>query len=172
MVERKPFSNEPSKQNVPEFSDEELVAYCGINCKNCRERSRRRVELARLFKESLQELPLEFFSETFPPFKNIKQIMDFLEFLPQLGQMQTSCTSEKSPCGNPTCEIRNCVKEKGFRTCAECAEYVTCSKLRLIDLGPYHETLISDLDLIKEKGLEHYATEKVAKFKLEPIIID
>jgi len=170
MVEKKPFRNEPSKQNVPEFSDEELVAYCGINCRNCRERSRRRVELARLFKESLQELPLEYFSENLPPFKNIKQIMDFLEFLPQLGQMQTCCTSEKSPCGLPTCEIRNCVKEKAFRTCAECADYVTCSKLDF--LGPYRETLISDLDLIREKGLEHYAAEKVAKFKLEPIIID
>jgi hypothetical protein len=96
--------------------------------------------------------------------------MDFLEFLPQLGQVQTCCTSEKNPCGNPTCEIRTCVRNKGFRTCAECTDYTTCSKLDF--LKPHHETLISDLDLIKEKGLDYYVSEITAKFKLEPIVID
>jgi hypothetical protein len=169
MVKKKFAKMEPSKQDVFEFSDEELVAYCGINCKNCKARSKRRIELAKSFKESLQELPLELFSQILPPYKNIKQVMDFLEFFPQMGQMQTCCTSEKSPCGNPSCEIRNCVRNKGFRTCAECTDYRTCSKLDF--LKPHHETLMPDLDLIKEKGLNHYVNEKVAKFKLKPLVI-
>ncbi len=170
MAENKPAKKEPSKQNVSEFSDEELVAYCGINCKDCKERSRHCVELARLFKESLQELPLELFSKILPPFKNINQVMDFLEFLPQMGQVQTCCISEKMPCGKPDCEIRICVKNKGYRTCAECTDYRTCSKLDF--LKPHHETLLSDLDLIKEKGLDNYVNEIVAKYKLEPITIE
>jgi hypothetical protein len=54
MVEKEFTEMEPSKQDVSEFSDEELVAYCGINCKDCKARSKRRVELAKLFKESLR----------------------------------------------------------------------------------------------------------------------
>jgi len=170
MIKSRPGKKEPSKQNVSEFSDKDLVAYCGINCKDCKARSKRRVELAKLFKESLQELPLELFSEILPPFKNVNQVMDFLEFLPQLGQVQTCCISEKMPCGKPDCEIRICVKNKGFRTCAECADYRTCTKLDF--LKPHHETLLSDLDLIKEKGLDHYVNEIIAKYKLEPITIE
>ncbi len=161
---------EPFKQNLSEFSDEELVAYCGINCKDCKARSKRRIELARLLKESLEELPLELFSEILPSFKNVRQVMDFLEFLPQMGQAQTCCTSAKMACGNPDCEIRICVKNKGIRTCAECADYTTCSKLDF--LKSHHETLISDLDLINEKGLDHYVNEIVAKSKLETITIE
>ena len=155
---------------VVEFSDEDLVAYCGINCKECKTSSKRRVELAKLFKESLEELPLELFSQIFPPFKNISQVMDFLEFLPQLGLMQTCCTSKVEPCGKPDCEIRVCVRNKGLRTCAECEDYRTCSKLDF--LKPHHKTLVSDLDLIREKGLDHYVNEVVAKYRLEPIVID
>ena len=159
-----------AKQKAPLFSDEELVAFCGINCKDCKARSERRLQLAKLFKESLQELPLNLFKEILPPFKNVDQVVEFLEFLPQLGGMQTCCISTKEPCGSPTCEIRICVKNKGYRTCAECTTYRTCPKLEF--LKPHHVTLLSDLDLIKEKGIDHYINEVIAKYKLEPIIID
>lgn len=153
-----------------QYSDEELVAYCGINCKDCRAHSERRLLLIKYFKESLQELPLELFSKIIPQFKNIKQIMEFLDFLPQLGGTQTCCTFKETPCGKPDCEIRTCVKVKGIRTCAECGDYATCSKLDF--LKPGHPTLISDLDFIKEKGFDTYVKEVVSKFKMEPLVIE
>ena len=159
-----------AKQKTSPFSDEELVAYCGINCKDCRARSERRLQLAKLFKASLQELPLDLFKEILPPFKNVDQVMRFLEFLPQLSGTQTCCTSTKETCGNPTCEIRTCVRNKGYRTCAECTEYRTCSKLDF--LKPHHATLLSDLDFIKKSGFDQYVAEIIAKYKLKPIIID
>ena len=159
----------PVKPKGSQFSDEELVAFCGINCKDCKTRSERRLELAKLFKESLQELPLDLFKEILPPFKNIDQVMQFLEFFPQLGT-QTCCTSTSEPCGNPTCEIRICIKNKGYRTCAECIEYRTCSKLDF--LKPHHLTLMSDLDFIRKNGFDQYVAETIAKYKLKPLIID
>ena len=159
-----------AKQKASPFSDEELVAFCGINCKDCRTRSERRLKLAKLFKESLRELPLEMFKEILPPFKNIDQVMEFLEFVPQLSGTQTCCTSTKQPCGNPTCEIRICVKNNGYRTCAECTEYKTCSRLDF--LKPHHATLLSDLDYIKKNGLDQYVNEIVTKYKTKPVIID
>ena len=157
-------------QKASLFSDEELVAFCGINCKDCKARSERRLKLAKLFKESLQELPLDLFKEILPPFKKVDQVMEFLEFLPQLGGIQTCCTSTKEPCGNPTCEIRTCVRNKGYRTCAECIEYKTCLKLDF--LKPHHATLLSDLDFIKENGFDQYVGQIIAKHKVKPIIID
>jgi len=169
MANKKP-DKASTKQKVPAFSDEELVAFCGINCKDCKARSERRLQLAKLFKESLQELPLDLFKQILPPFKNVDQVMVFLEFFPQLGGMQTCCTSTSEPCGNPTCEIRICVKNNGYRTCAECTEYRTCSKLDF--LKPHHATLLSDLDFIKKNGFDQYVDEVIAKYKLKPIIID
>jgi hypothetical protein len=158
-----------AKQKQATFSDEEMVAFCGINCKNCRARSERRMQLAKSFKESLQELPLDFFKQILPPFKNIDQVIEFLDFLPQLYGTQTCCTSTKQPCGNPVCEIRICAKKSGYRTCAECTLYSTCSKLDF--LKPHHATLLSDLDFIKEKGFDKYVGEIIAKYKLKPIAI-
>lgn len=159
-----------AKKKASLFSDEELVAFCGINCKDCKARSERRLQLAKLFKESLQELPLDLFKEILPPFKKVDQVMEFLEFLPQLGGIQTCCTSTKEPCGNPTCEIRTCVRNKGYRTCAECIEYKTCLKLDF--LKPHHSTLLSDLDFIKKNGFDQYVEQIIAKYKVKPIIID
>ena len=158
-----------TKQKAHAFSDEALVAFCGINCKDCKARSARRLQLANLFKESLQELPLDLFKQILPPFKNVDQVMEFIDFLPQLGA-QTCCTSIKEPCGNPTCEIRVCVKTKGYRTCAECTEYRACSKLDF--LKPHHATLLSDIDYIKNNGFNQYVDEVIAKYKLKPVIID
>ncbi|MEM2108568.1 MAG: DUF3795 domain-containing protein [Candidatus Bathyarchaeia archaeon] len=163
------MDNKKSRKKLA-FSDAELVAYCGINCKDCTARSERRLQLAKLFKESLQELPLDIFREAFPAFKNIDQVMEFLEFLPQLGGMQTCCTSISEPCGDPNCEIRACIKNSGYRTCSECAAYGNC--VRLDFLKPHHPTLLADLDFIKEKGFDQYVTEIVAKHKLKPIIIE
>lgn len=169
MPRKKSISQENPSAPALDYSDEQLVAYCGINCKECKARSRRRVELGVKFKESLEELPLEIFSQILLPFKNIQVVMDFLESLPQIGS-QTCCTDKEMPCGNPACEIRACSQEQGFRTCAECAEHSTCSKLDF--LKPHHPTLMSDLQLIEEKNLDYYINEVVGKFQLNRIIIE
>ncbi len=156
-----------SEKQQPTFSNSDLVAFCGINCKDCQARSQRRVELAKSFKASLQELPLDLFKQIMPPFKNIDEVMAFLDFLPMLSGLQTCCTFAQQPCGDPNCGIRNCAKNKGYRTCAECSDYKSCTKLDF--LKPHHKTLIADLDYIKEHGFDRYVAEVVSKFKLEPI---
>ncbi len=169
MVKKK-ITQGSRKQMASVFSDEALVAYCGINCKDCSARSQRRLQLAKMFRQSLQELPLNVFKEILPPFKNVDQVLEFLDFLPQLSGTQTCCTSAKQPCGNPACEIRTCTRIKGFRTCAECTDYETCAKLDF--LKPHHTTLLLDLDFIKEKGFHQYVEEKIAKYKMKPIIVE
>ncbi len=171
MAKKKATTESKVKKLSPGYSDADLVAYCGINCKTCRAKGQQRLQLAAKFKESLQELPLDLFSQILPPFKNIKQVMEFLEAIPRMEGLggQTCCTAADSPCGNPTCGIRICAKAKDIKTCAECADYKTCSKLDF--LKPFHASLIADLDSIKEKGLGQYVTDVITKSKLEPITI-
>jgi len=151
------------------FSDEELLAYCGINCKECKLISNRRMNLAKLFKESLEELPLDSFKKMVPIFKDVDTVLGFLKGFSEFMTYQTCCTASGFPCGKPDCEIRTCVKEKGMRTCVDCGEYKSCTKLNF--LKPHHKTLIQDLDEIKEKGIEKYTEEKIKPLKLEPITI-
>ncbi|WP_287585332.1 DUF3795 domain-containing protein [Candidatus Borrarchaeum sp.] len=153
------------------YSNEDLVAYCGINCKECKAKAKRRGNLANLLKEALKELPLELFREVFPPFKPINEVMEFLEFLPMMSNMQTCCTSTEHPCGDPDCKIRVCIQEKNIRTCAECEEdYKTCVKLDF--LKPGHKTLIEDLDFIKEKGFDAYVEDVIKKYKMDPVTVE
>ncbi|NHI93538.1 MAG: DUF3795 domain-containing protein [Candidatus Lokiarchaeota archaeon] len=166
-------TKEKSNMEKPEikinFSDEELLAYCGINCKECKSLSNRRLTLAKLFKESLEELPLDIFRKIVPIFKDVDTVLGFLTGFTQFMTYQTCCTASGFPCGKPDCEIRICVKEKGIRTCADCVDYVACTKLDF--LKPHHVTLIQDLDEIKEKGVEKYIEGKIKPFKLQPISI-
>ena len=153
------------------YSNEDLVAYCGINCKECRAKAKRRGKLANLLADALKELPLELFREVFPPFKPINEVMEFLEFLPQMSAMQTCCTSTEHPCGDPDCKIRVCVQEKNIRTCAECDEdYSSCIKLDF--LKPGHKTLIEDLDFIKEKGFDSYVADVIKKYKMDSVTVE
>jgi hypothetical protein len=121
------------------------------------------------FKESLQELPLDIFSQIMPPFKNIQVVMDFLNDFTHFSY-QTACTDAAKPCGDPGCVIRSCVQQNGFRTCAECDQYHTCEKLDF--LKPHHLTLISDLDALHEKGFDYHASEVIGKFKLDRMEIE
>ena len=165
--------NEKADIGKPEiksnFSDAEFLAYCGINCKECKSLSNRRMALAKLFKESLEELPLDAFKKMVPIFKDIDTVMGFLTGFTQFISYQTCCTASGFPCGKPDCEIRTCVKQKGMRTCANCSDYAVCAKLDF--LKPHHITLIQDLDEIKENGVDKYVEEKIKPFKLDPVTI-
>ncbi len=170
MPKTKKKSKVKSEKQGKIYSDEDLVAYCGINCKDCRERGFRRSKLGQEFKKALEELPLDVFKQLMPGFEDIDKVMKFLDTFGNFTAMQTCCTCKDHPCGDPQCQIRTCVKKKGYRTCAECSDYQSCSKLDF--LKPHHETLISDLDYIKENGFNNYSKEIVGKFKLQPISID
>ena len=55
----------------------------------------------------------------------------------------------------PPCQIAACCKEKGYRTCAECAEMETCDKL-----GKVRADMAPNLQAIRDKGLDAWAEEQ------------
>jgi len=91
---------------------EKLIACCGIDCATCDART------ATLTNDDvLREKTAKTWAEQFS--------------IPSLPVEMINCTGCReegvkfSHCGE--CEIRNCVKAKGYQTCADCEELDTCA---------------------------------------------
>ncbi len=70
---------------------------------------------------------------------------------------------------HPSCSIITCcVKNNNFETCAECAEF-PCSKLKnwdKYDSFICHRVSLTNLNFIKEKGLELFLTQQKKRIEL------
>ena len=90
---------------------EKLIACCGLNCATCDARNatvRNDDELRKATAASWQKM----FNVSELPYESINCTGCRIE-----GVKFTHCE---------TCQIRNCVKEKGFETCGDCADMDTC----------------------------------------------
>ena len=96
-----------------------------------------------------------------PSFKHYKE---FEQVMSSLIKLFGDCPGCLQGGGDPNCKVRSCAKQKGHRTCAECAENEPCKPL-----APYREGykgLAPALQDIKHKSLKKYAEEvqiKIAK---------
>ncbi len=70
---------------------------------------------------------------------------------------------------HPSCSIITCcVKNHGFETCAECNEF-PCSKIDKWDKYDSiisHRVSLSNLELIKERGIEHFLIQQRKRIEL------
>ncbi|MCK4477724.1 DUF3795 domain-containing protein [Candidatus Bathyarchaeota archaeon] len=140
-----------------------LVGYCGLYCGACaiyqqmiRKRALQLLEVlnAYQFREIAKEAKewdpkLAFYSQ-------------FEEVLQSLMKMFGECPSCLAGGGPPVCVIRDCCREKGFSTCAECKK-MPCDKLK-----PQVQAYGGHLDRlrrIKEIGKEKWAEEMEKKVK-------
>ena len=94
----------------------QLIACCGINCENCDAR------IATITNDNdLREKTAKMWSEMFSADISVASINC------------TGCRIEGPKFNHcTTCEIRNCVTEKGFATCGDCEELDTCQKVSSI----------------------------------------
>lgn len=60
----------------------------------------------------------------------------------------------------PPCEIANCARDRGYRTCAECAEMATCTTL-----DQHREAVAEYLAAIKAQGVEAFAAEQARRLE-------
>ena len=109
-----------------EQRNENLIAYCGLNCAECfgykltvseAAKSLRRELRAAKLKDAWKEIP---FLGEYEPFK---KALDGLAML----RCPKAC---RGGGGNPWCKIRKCCQKKGLEGCWECADFETCNKLK------------------------------------------
>jgi len=128
--------------------DENLVAYCGLNCAECfgyklavseAAKSLRRELRAAKLKGAWKEIP---FLGEYEPFK---KSLDGLAML----RCPKACRGGGGP---PWCKIRRCCQKKGFDGCWECSEFETCKKLR--------KEYIKNIRAIKKMGINVFLKRK------------
>jgi len=138
-----------------------LVGYCGLYCNACGIlQGKIKTAVGNLrdiiagygFDKIMPEL-----SKWEPSFKHYDE---FNQVMDGLVKLFGDCPGCLHGGGDPSCKVRSCAKEKGYRTCAECSEAETCEPL-----APYREgySLTPAHQSIREKGIEKYAEEMQKK---------
>jgi len=76
---------------------------------------------------------------------------------------------------HPSCSIITCcVKKSNFETCAECSEF-PCSQINKWDKYDSfisHKVSLSNLEIIKEKGIEQFLTQQKRRIDLLELMLE
>jgi len=89
------------------------------------------------------------------------QEFEFENFMKGLEWFANSgCSGCLQGGGMPTCEIRNCCKEKGFNNCYFCSDFLKCEKL---DYQRETYKINENYERIKQVGYENWLKEPEKK---------
>jgi len=142
-----------------------LVGYCGLHCGAC-------AIYQRMIKNRAMQLLKVLDAYQFREIaKEAKEWDPKLEYYPQFEEVLQSLMKMFGECpgcleggGPPVCIIRDCCKENGFATCAECNK-MPCDKLQP-QVQSYRGHLAM-LHRIKEMGKDKWAKEMERRVKEE-----
>jgi hypothetical protein len=135
----------------------ELAAYCGLYCGACDIYQKRIGQSGNELKKVLDAYK---FNEIATQVPGLEDYETFAKVLNTIVTFFGQCPGCLKGGGPPQCDIRNCCRGKGYKTCAECPS-VTCEKLKpLLDSYPQ---LAEDLQEIKKSGLEKWCHEQQEK---------
>ena len=128
------------------MQDRDLTAYCGLDCRQCfgytqtipeAAKNLRRVMRAERMKAAWAGMP--FLGD----YDSFKKTLDRLASL--------SCKGCRENGGNPWCKIRKCCRKKGYESCAQCDQFETCDKLKILET--YHkDEHLRNLRKVKKSG--------------------
>lgn len=141
--------------------DENLIAYCGLYCKDCHGHNGRIPDLARDLRKELREAKYEKFAAFISTYSFGKDYKNYDECYKVLGAMvKFRCRKGcKNGGGSPFCNIRKCAQKKELDGCWECSEFDGCKKLDF--LRPVHgDAHIKNLRKIKKKGKKEFVKGK------------
>ena len=126
----------------------EFVAYCGLYCGLCAERSRIPQQAAAL-QATMTEEGWPYWGPTMPDFT------EFWRFLQKLtGEGCPGCRADG---GYPECPIRICARERGIDLCNRCPDF-PCAHVEA--LAARYPTLLADNQRLRSVGLECWLAEQ------------
>ena len=142
-------------------NDENLIAYCGLNCKDCHGYNGRIPNLARDLRKELRDAHYDKFAAFISQFSFGKDYKSYEECYKVLGAMvKFRC---KKGCraggGSPFCKIRKCAQKKGFDGCWECLDFETCKELKFLE-NVHGDAHLKNLKNLKCKGKKSFVNGK------------
>ena len=142
-------------------NDTNMIAYCGLYCKNCHGNNGRIPDLARDLRKELREAHYDKFAEFISTYSFGKDFKNYEECYKVLGAMvkfrcKRGC---KNGGGSPFCKIRKCAQKKEIEGCWLCEAFKNCDKLDFLNLvhGDAHR---KNLRTIKRKGKDDFMRGK------------
>jgi hypothetical protein len=139
----------------------EFVAYCGLYCGLCAERTRI-PERAAALQQAMAEEGWPFWGPTFPDF------VEFWRFLEQLGT-NGGCPGCRAGGGNPQCPIRICARERGVELCSQCPD-LPCEHVEA--LAARYPTLLADNRRLQALGLARWLEEQAERARRGVVYAD
>lgn len=143
--------------------DEKFTAFCGLCCIDCIPSNRDFFHLVHNLGEALSVLQFDEYArlkaERNPVFS---EYPTFIKVLKEIESLKCP-----GPCreggGKPECEVRNCVRGKGYPGCWECKDRRTCTKLDSLRL--VHPNLDYHLDLIGKYGPKNWISKRKVHYR-------
>lgn len=139
-----------------------LVGYCGLYCNACGIRQ----EKIKTAVNNLRDILAVYgFDKIMPELAkwepSLKHYNEFDQVMNGLVKLFGECPSCLQGGGDPNCKVRACVKQRGYRTCAECGEADTCENLAPFRKG--YKGFTQALQNIRQNGIGRYAEEMQKK---------
>lgn len=149
--------SETPRMTGPDANPVDLAAYCGLYCGACDIYQKRISQAGNDLKKVLDAYDFNEIANQVPGFEDYEAFYKVLNtIITFFGQCQ-GCQKGGGP---PQCEIRNCCREKGYQTCAECSSF-PCDKVKyMLDSYP---GLKENMDEIKKIGLEKWCQKQQEK---------
>jgi uncharacterized protein DUF3795 len=144
-----------------QLSDQKLIAYCGLNCKDCHGYAGEIPDLARDLRKELRKNYYDKFAHFISTYSFGKDFKSYDECYKVLGAMvKFRCRKGcKNGGGSPFCKIRTCALKKELEGCWDCQDFETCKKLDFLE--PVHgDAHIKNLRKIKKRGNEEFLNGK------------
>ena len=143
------------------IKDENLVAYCGLYCKDCHGHNGKIPDLARDLRKELRQNRYDLFAHFISTYSFGKDFKNYDECYKVLGAMVKFRCSKgcRNGGGSPFCKIRKCVQKKELDGCWECDEFIDCDKLKFLE-NVHGDAHIKNLKKIKKEGKENFAKGK------------
>lgn len=140
----------------------DFVGYCGLYCNAC---GIRQGKIKAAVNDLRNIIAAYGFDKIMPELAkwepSLTHYNEFSQVLDGLVKIFGDCPDCLQDGGDPNCKVRQCARQRGYRTCAECNEAETCEKL-----APYRkgfEGLSPVLQAIKQNGIENFAREMQKK---------
>ena len=146
--------------------DQNLIAYCGLNCADCHGHSGIIPDMARDLRKELRSIRYDKFASFISTYSFGKDFESYDECYKVLGAMvKFRCRKGcRNGGGSPFCKIRICVEKKGFDGCWECNEFKECKKLEFLE--PVHgDAHIKNINKIKTIGKNEFLKGKTLWYK-------
>jgi uncharacterized protein DUF3795 len=133
------------------------IAYCGLYCAECPNKTGVIADKARDLRKELRTYRFEKTAELlaeFPYFNEYKNYKTCYEVLGAMVKMRCYKTCREGG-ANPGCKIRKCAKKNTYAGCWECTKFENCEKLDFLNTN-HGKAHIKNLRKLNKKGIEEF----------------